>query len=140
MTHVIRKWNLNSSCQVNVQPLVLCCARFGFCGLCSHVLCCRFNIQNLCEVCAVTPATVPGMRAETPTLSCLVLHTAGRRSAFNRANSNTAVGTLLHYFRQHDLIDLRIALRVLRWLASAILEAIREREQRTELDLIEGNV
>ena len=47
---------------------------------------------------------------------------------------------LLRYFRQQDLIELRIALRALRWLTSAILEAIREREQRTELDLIEGNV
>ena len=41
-----------------------------------HVLCCRFHNQNLCKVCAVTPATVPGVRAETPTLSCLVLHNA----------------------------------------------------------------
>ena len=32
---------------MNVLPLVICCVRFVICGLCSHVLCCRFNIQNL---------------------------------------------------------------------------------------------
>ena len=48
----------------------------------------------------------------------------GRRSALN----------------EQVRIDLRIALRALRWLTSAILDIIREREQRTELDLIEGNV
>ena len=47
---------------------------------------------------------------------------------------------LLQYVRQQDLIDLRIALCALRWLTSAIQDIIREREQRTELDLIEGNV
>ena len=47
---------------------------------------------------------------------------------------------LLRYFRQQDLIDLEITLRALRWLTSTIQDIIREREQRTELDLIEGNV
>ena len=32
---------------MNVLPLVICCVRFVICGHCSHVLCCRFNIQNL---------------------------------------------------------------------------------------------
>ena len=57
----------------------------------------------------------------------------GRRSAFNeQVRTPQWALDLLQYFRQQDLIDLRIALRALRWL--------REREQRTELDLIEGNV
>ena len=65
----------------------------------------------------------------------------GRRSASNeQVRTPQWALDLLHYFRQQDLIDLRIALRALRWLTSAILDIIREREQRTELDLIEGNV
>ncbi len=68
------------------------CASF-ICGLCSHVLCWHlsFPAQIFLKVHAVTPATVPGLCAETPTLSCLVLHTAVVR--FKRASSNTAVGT-----------------------------------------------
>ena len=47
---------------------------------------------------------------------------------------------LLRYFRHQDLLDLRTTLRALRWLTSIIHDLIREREQRTELDLVEGNV
>ena len=65
----------------------------------------------------------------------------GRRSALNeQVRTPQWALDLLQYFRQQDLIDLRIALRALRWLTSAILDIISEREQRTELDLIEGNV
>ena len=65
----------------------------------------------------------------------------GRRSALNeQVRIPQWALDLLQYFRQQDVIDLRIALRALRWLMSAILDIIREREQRTELDLIEGNV
>ena len=65
----------------------------------------------------------------------------GRRSALNeQVRTPQWALDLLQYFRQQDLIDLRIALRALRWLTSAILDIIRERKQRTELDLIEGNV
>ena len=65
----------------------------------------------------------------------------GRRSVLNeQVRTPQWALDLLEYFRQQDLIDLRIALRALCWLTSAILDIIREREQRTELDLIEGYV
>ena len=63
----------------NVLPLVnLLCALyfFGVSVLTYFVAIISFPGQNFLKVRAVTPATVPGLCAETPTLSCLVLHTA----------------------------------------------------------------
>ena len=117
---------------------VRCCL-----GLCSQYFVATFlSAQISLKVRAETPATVPGLCAETPTLLCLVLHTPRSSLSFKRASLNHRSGHWIccNIFRQQDLIDLRIALRALRWLTSAILDIIREREQRTELDLIEGYV
>ena len=63
----------------NVLPLVnLLCALYFFrvSVLTYFVAIFSFPAQIFLKVRAVTPATVPGLCAETPTLSCLVLHTA----------------------------------------------------------------
>ena len=65
----------------------------------------------------------------------------GRRSALNeRVRTPQWALDLLEYLRQQDLNALRIAVRALRWVTSELQDIIREREQRTDLDLFEGNV
>ena len=128
----------------NVLPLVnLSCALYFLWGLCSHVLCCHLFLSstNLFEgACGYARHSSRVVCGNAHPVMPHLAH-RGRRSTLNeQVRTPQWAVDLLQYFRQQDLIDLRIALRALRWLTSAILDIIREREQRTELDLIEGNV
>ena len=85
-------WGGAGAAKLDAQPVLLLAVRLnsthvgGACVLVLDtslwslfsVLCCHFSspAQISLKVRAVTPATVPGLCAETPTLSCLVLHTA----------------------------------------------------------------
>ena len=128
----------------NVLPLVnMLCELYFFVVsvLAFFVVSFSFPARIVWKVRAVTPATVPGFVCGNAHPVMPRLAHRGRRSALNEQVRTPQLELdLLQYIRQQDLIDLRIALRALRWLTSAIQDIIREREQRTELDLIEGNV
>ena len=47
---------------------------------------------------------------------------------------------LLESLRHQNLNELRTAVRALRWVIAELLYIIREREQRTDLDLVGENV
>ena len=122
-------------------PLVFCCACFVYLwSLFSRTVLPFSHSKSLYGVCGNACHSSRSTRGNAhPVMPRLAPR--GRRSALNgQIRTPQWALDLWRYFRQQDLIELRIALRALRWLTSAILEAIREREQRTELDLIEGNV